>query len=466
MHSATDQLMDHIAALQFQDLPTAVVERAKTFIVDSIGVALTGHRHPLAAPLLQAIAKMGFADEVQIWGTQMRLPAAHAAMANAFLIHCQEFDCVHEAAVVHPMAVVLSCLLAEAERHPHWSGADLILGVVVAVDIAATLGIASQRRLHFFRPAQASGLAAAGAIAKLRGMDKGGIRNAMGVMLGQLSGTMQAHREGASLLPMQIGFAARNAITSVDLAAAGLIGPHEFLEGEFGYLPLFEQDYDLAHAVAQLHTHAILRVSHKPYPSGRATHAGLQGLQKLLQTHALKEADIAQVRLFAPPLIRQLVDRPAVPGQSAGYLKLCFAYCAASMLHTGTLGISDFETEALQDQQRVATGARCQVLADDNQNPNALAPVRVEVETHSGSRYEAIVMQAWGHPEMPLHETEHRAKFFTNWRTLAWGSSKANADANDQTESAASAWLDRAAKLEKMPSARQLLADLPQQKRP
>jgi len=50
----------------------------------------------------------GGAAEATVWGTGQRLPvAAAAAMVNAYQIHSQEFDCVHEGAVVHPMAAIL-----------------------------------------------------------------------------------------------------------------------------------------------------------------------------------------------------------------------------------------------------------------------------------------------------------------------------------------------------------------------
>jgi 2-methylcitrate dehydratase PrpD len=60
-----------------------------------------------------------------VFGSGDRL-LMHAAMINAYQIHSQEFDCVHEKAVVHPMAAVLPALFAWAEREGGISGAQLI----------------------------------------------------------------------------------------------------------------------------------------------------------------------------------------------------------------------------------------------------------------------------------------------------------------------------------------------------
>ena len=55
---------------------------------------------------------------------------------------------------------------------------------------------------------------AAAAIGRLAGFDAATLVNAFGAVLGQLSGTMQAHAEGSPMLGMQVGFGARNAIVA------------------------------------------------------------------------------------------------------------------------------------------------------------------------------------------------------------------------------------------------------------
>src|ERR687891_647213 len=99
------------------------------------------------------------------------LPAPAAAMCNGFQIHNSEYDCVHEAAVVHPMAVLLAATMAHAERAGGVSGRDLLSAIALGVDVAAGLGVASKAPLRFFRPATAGALAATAAIGRLRGFD-------------------------------------------------------------------------------------------------------------------------------------------------------------------------------------------------------------------------------------------------------------------------------------------------------
>lgn len=443
-NDATAALVAACENLRFSALTPSAIQAAKIFIADSFGVALAGHRGAFSKGLQQSLLSFGTGTDAGIWGDlctpQQRYPAASAAMMNAYLIHCQEFDCVHEPAVVHPMAVILAALIAECESNPAISGRDLLVGVVAAVDVAAALGMASLSPLRFFRPAQCGGLGAIAALAKWAKLD---IRNAMGVMLGQLSGTMQAHREGKPLLPMQIAFSARNAIISLALCRNGLQGPMHAIEGEFGYLALFEGKFDLAQGIAKRGAgFAIEQVSHKPFPSGRATHGGLHALSKLQAQHGFSAAAIKAVRLYPPPLVRQLVDRPAHNTQPPGYLKLCFPYCAATLLLSQKLDVLDFEAAAIGDSRRFELAAKISVLPDSSIDPNALAPVRIELDLFDGQRFGETVAEVLGSPNQPLGSALHRQKFLSNWQ-LHFGTQNGGArflaqiDALEQLPSAA-----------------------------
>ena len=192
------------------------------------------------------LAGIGGAGEATVFGGGERLPLAHAAMLNAYQIHGQEFDCVHEAAVVHPMAAVLPALLGWAEREGGVSGARLIRAVVVAVDVAATLGLCSRAPMRFFRPANAGGFGAA-----VGSRDAGRARCRTAARRDRhLLRAVRRHdagaREGTPQLAMQMGFAARSAVTAVELARRGMPGPHAPISGDFGYFALFDGKADPA----------------------------------------------------------------------------------------------------------------------------------------------------------------------------------------------------------------------------
>ena len=407
----TEALVAHVTRERFETLPAPAVDAARTFILDSLGVALSGTRVPMVAELKAVAADWGSGEACRIWGTGERVPAASAAFVNGYQIHNQEWDCVHEPAVVHPMAVVLATLLAWAEARGGVGGRELILGCSVAVDVATTIGSAARNKLRFFRPAMCGALGATAGIAAMLGLDAATTRSALGIAYSQISGTMQAHVEGSPVLPMQIGFNTRAALVAIEMARRGITGPSDFLEGAFGYFALIDHEWDPAPFAALGQVRRVTELSHKPFPSGRATHGGVDGALSLRAAHGFAIAEIAAIRVLAPPLVIQLVDRAPSPQMAASYARLCLPYVAATALLRGTVGVEDFEPQALRDPARHSLAARISVRHDGNTSLNALAPQRVEVDLESGQSWSMDLPSVLGAPGRPLGRERHLAKF-------------------------------------------------------
>jgi 2-methylcitrate dehydratase PrpD len=105
------------------------------------------------------------------------------------------------------------------------------------------------------------------------------------------------------LLGLQIGLNARAALTAVDLAATGVTGPREVLEGRYGYFTLFEGGtHDVRSAIGQLgKVWRVTELAHRPFPSGRLTHGVVDGVLRLRATHGFSADDVARVTAMVPP---------------------------------------------------------------------------------------------------------------------------------------------------------------------
>jgi 2-methylcitrate dehydratase PrpD len=406
-----DRIVAHLARVTAAGVPDQTRAATKTFIADTLAVGAAGAKAPWRSEVLDMATASGEAAEATVWGSGETLPLANAAMVNAYQVHCQEFDCVHEGAVVHPMAAVLSCALGWAERDGGVSGERLIRAIAAGVDVAVTLGLCSRAPMRFFRPANCGGFGATAALALLAGLDQNQTRDALGIYYGQCAGTMQAHVEASPQLAMQMGFAARAAVTAVELARRAMPGPRAPISGPFGYFALFDGAADPAPFDELGRVWRVCELSHKPWPSGRATHGGLDGLQRLIAEHDIAAEQVKAGRFLVPPLTRRLVGRPPQTGMSTAYARLCLPYVGAVCLRRGTVGLDDFTAEALADADTLALARRLTVMADENPDPNALHPIQVELDLTVGRTVTCEITAVLGSPERPLSPQQARTKF-------------------------------------------------------
>lgn len=402
-----DRLIEH--ALEARPDPTAR-DHARSWLGDTLMVGIAGSGHPDRQAIDGVVCGFGAGSAARSLGDGTRWPTVSAALLNAWQIHNQEFDCVHEPAVVHPMAVIGGSLLGWADARGGIDGRRLLDAIVIAVDAAATLGLMAVRPMRFFRPAMCGAFGAVLGLARLAGFDPATSRQALGLAWCQLSGNMQAHLEGSPALALQIGFNARAAVGAIEFAAAGVAGPEDSIDGPYGYLELIEGEYDRAALERVGHIDAVAEISHKPWPTGRAAHGALEGLRRLL-VEGLDPEQIESLELAAPPLVKRLIDRPARADMQPAYARLCLPWLASVCLTRGDVGLADFSAEALSDPHRGRFADRVTVTGlDEATDPNTLAPQVLTVTTRAGQRHRLRLESALGSPERPLDESARHAK--------------------------------------------------------
>ncbi len=410
--NAAQHFAAHALSTTFGDLSADAVAQAKVFILDTLGVGIAGSTAYGADELVASSDGWGRGDEATVWGRRDRAPATTAAMLNAFQAHCQEYDCVHEGAVLHPMATSLPAVLAHAERAGGVSGKDLLVAVAVGVDIACGLGIASDSAMTFFRPATAGGFGAVGAVGRVMGLDEDALVSAFGIQYAQTSGTLQPHVEGSVTLPLQVGVNSRAALQSVDMSRAGIIGPVDVFEGPYGYMRLFEGSWDLEPVLQSLGTRwRIAELSHKPYPSGRATHAGVEGIIELRRQHGFAVDHVEAITIVGPPVTARLCSRPDVADPSPNYARLCMSYVAAKVLLHGVIDLAHYRGDELADSATHALAPRISMLSDGSSNPNALVPVDVTIKLVGGKTLHWHCDAMLASPGRRLTREQHVTKF-------------------------------------------------------
>lgn len=406
-----EQLVDFVTECEFSQLPENVVEHARFFLMDTIAVGIAATTYEATDRALVSVASWGQSDKARVIGREgVRLSPAAAAFVNGMQVHALEWDGLHEETVVIALCASVGALMSEIDQ-TQATGKELICAFTLGVEVAVFFGGVTNSSPRFFRPSAAGGLGAVMALAKLRRLSKEQTKAALGLAYSQACGTMQAHWEGSMALPMQVGAVARNAHFAVDMAQAGMTGPVDIIAGQFNYFSLFENSvFDESTLLNLGKPFKITEVAHKPFPAGRATQAVLTMLQQCIESNDFNLNDIAEIKIFVPPLIMLLVGRPMEKGMTASYARLCLRFIVPLMLLDRDIDPRRFTEEVYSHADIVALSEKISILDDGNNDKNALGPQAMTIELSDGKSVELNCVDPLGSPNNRLNSQQRQQK--------------------------------------------------------
>jgi 2-methylcitrate dehydratase PrpD len=421
----TAALARRALALETSALAPATVEHAKQAVLDLVGSAVRARfESATSASVHRAVMALGCEGRCTAVGYGASFSPQYAALLNGCNFHVLDFDDTHEEASLHPGAPVVAAALAETERIGA-NGARLIAAIVTGYDVAVRVGLALNPAAHYargFHPTATAGVfGATAAIALLHGDEPATLASAFGINASQASGSLQFSVDGAQTKPVQVGFAAHDAVLARELAAAGVRGPAEALEGRSGLLHAYS---DGAHARELLDTwdgvHEIDRTAFKPYPCCRYMHAAIDQLAAIVREHRLDPSSVERIRVSLPAAGMRLCAYPeerkrrpetVVDAQFSMY------YTAAATVAWGGVRWDDF---ARRDAPEIAA-LIARVTVDEDPAVEALAPrmaALVELDAGGTSRSSGqavrerrLAPSPRGEPDSPLGWDELIAKF-------------------------------------------------------
>jgi 2-methylcitrate dehydratase PrpD len=88
----TGQVSEFIVGARFDQIPEAVVQIAKEFVLDSVGVQLIGSREPVSKIVREYIKGEGGTPEAGVIGGGFRTSVTHAAFLNGTSNHAPELE--------------------------------------------------------------------------------------------------------------------------------------------------------------------------------------------------------------------------------------------------------------------------------------------------------------------------------------------------------------------------------------
>jgi MmgE/PrpD N-terminal domain len=225
-----------VAGLDYDGLPSEVVDRAKGVTLQALSSALLGSRMP---PSRQALAlmqeeEMGGGGAATVLCHGAKLTKGGAAFVNAETIFAGgKWDTFRM--LTHPGIAILPAAFAAAEL-TGCSGQEFLTGVAAGYEVMERMAaehIPTVMSRGFHAGPVFGIFGAAVAAAKIQGLDADQIHSAIAQCVNLASGNLEGIRSGGRSL--REGGAVRNALLAVALARHGTPGGETTLEGEAGF---------------------------------------------------------------------------------------------------------------------------------------------------------------------------------------------------------------------------------------
>jgi 2-methylcitrate dehydratase PrpD len=236
MTSLSRQLARWVVGLRHEDLPPAVIDRAKGLTLHGLASVLLGSQMPAGQQAVKLISEeeSGVRHGATIMVDGTRVTRGGAAFANAEMAMVGgRWDTFRM--LTHPGTSILpgAFVAAEAARA---SGRDFITGLAAGYEVmerlaADVIPTVMARGFHagvvfgIFGPTVAA--------AKILGLTEDQVNSAVALCASLAAGNLEGARSGGRAL--REGAAVRNAMLAVALAERGHVGGEIVLEGEAGF---------------------------------------------------------------------------------------------------------------------------------------------------------------------------------------------------------------------------------------
>ncbi|MDT0213061.1 MmgE/PrpD family protein [Rothia sp. ARF10] len=398
---------EELAARRATDLDASGREALRRLLVDALSIASAGSQAEGVRETVAALAGLGEGDVPVPW-TELRLDAPQAGLATSALIHAWDFDDTHDEAVVHTSAVALPAALAVGLREAR-SGADVLDGVVVGVQVLARLSRLVGPQHGMIRTAGLGALAAAAAAARTMGLTGEQLGHAVALVLTSTGSrhSRQVVADSATNKRLQPGLAVQAGITAAYLARAGVTGPAHWLDGDYGVARLAAGEPDLGVLLEAGWEGS--RLSLKPYPACRYTHSAITATSRALAAlpagAVVERADVhvpagAGYAMVSRPFARR--GAPIVDAQFS------IPWLVAAHVVTGRLDLRTVAGPDLLDPEVEALAASVEVHQDQPET-SEMVPATVELHTTAGMTVSGTAPML-GSPEEPMDDELLEAK--------------------------------------------------------
>jgi len=417
MPTVTRRLADWTASVRYEDLPAAVVDQGKRFLLDSVGCALGGLRQHDCRIALAVLDEIAGAGPATVLGTGRRLDPVSAALANALLVRVMDYNDIYwKQDPSHPSDLIPAAL-AVCERQG-LGGRDLMAGIAIAYEIEQRLcecsfpGVREVGWHHATLTAVAAPLVAG----RLLGLDPERLQHAVGISASRHLTTGSVTAGKLTMMKNTVDpLAVQSGVLAALLAEKGYTGPEHVLDGKEGFAHVIPTDWRwdiLTDGLGE--SWRILECGMKSFPTEALTHAPISATLDLVRQHDLQPEVVREVRIRSLARAADILADPTkYDPRTKETADHSLPYCIAAALVDRQVTPVQFEPDRILDERIRAQLAKVKVTADPEIEAAfpALQKVVVTIVTTDGRELTERLDYPKGDPRNPMTDQELAEKF-------------------------------------------------------
>jgi 2-methylcitrate dehydratase PrpD len=412
-------LATHVVQADYASLSPTTIWATKRAILDGIGVMLaaSGSSSDIL-PFVELARCYQGGPKARILGFEEPTSAPWSAFANGAMAHALDFEDAFDACPLHPNASLLPSALAVAWGAGAVSGKDFIAAVATGCDLVCRMGLALRRPMEaggWYPPPILGAFGAAAACAKLLKLDAQQTCDAWSLLMCQNSCPGEIKYSPDTVIrAVREAFPAQAAVISVQLAARGVRGFEQPLEGKSGFYALFAAgQYDPNDILGTLgRSNWIEQLSFKQWPCCRGTHAYIEAAQLLHRMHEFDCADIDEILIVGGDAQRMLCEPVAQKRRPRTIIdaKFSLPFTIASAMVDAEVTLGSFTSATLLDERRLAVAATAD-FREAGPSGRGAASADLTIVLKDGRRLRHTVENALGDPSRPLSDDTLHRKF-------------------------------------------------------
>ncbi len=413
------QLVGHFLQTNYEDIPDEDREVTKKHFLDTVGSVIAGSTASGCDIVVDLVKSCGGIEESTIAAYGDKVPGSNAVWANTTMGRSREIDNYDMITGEHASVSAVSAALALSEALGGITGKSVIAAATLASDFTLRLRTAGHQRpgVSPWTTGAYAPFVSAIVAGKLMNLKEEQFLNALGLAFSQVSNTFQGHQEGALSVRVHHGMNARNGIIAALLASKGITGPHNILEGKFGYYPVFMQNkYDRETLLSGLGKEYFnTRLGIKPFSSCAATHQPVEATLQLVREYNLHPEDVAEIIVHTNQSgfnICGISPEAKKAPQSVIDAQFSFYYTVACAVVHREVYLDQFTPQSIKDPAVLDVARRITAIVDPTlESALAVPPSIVEIKTKGGKTYSTRVDYVKGNPHNPMSFDECVVKF-------------------------------------------------------